>query len=107
MTREGYQQQILNGIKSQLLSVHTFLHLPWASWYAPKAVRTDMGGFTMLGMFVGAETGGSAPVQILKPTGAAVVPGVGDALTVTPGSRPAGGLEADERMTTRGPLSAF
>ena len=84
LTREGYQQQILNGIKSQLLSVHTFLHLPWASWYAPKAVRTDMGGFTMLGMFVGAETGGSAPVQILKPTGAAVVPGVGDALTVTP-----------------------
>jgi hypothetical protein len=28
--------------------------------------------------------GGSAPVDILKPTGAAAVPGVGDALTVTP-----------------------
>ena len=46
LTREGYQQQILNAIKSQLLSVHTFLHLPWASWYAPQAVRTDMGAFT-------------------------------------------------------------
>ena len=84
LTREGYQQQILNGIKSQLLSVHTFLNLPWASWYAPQAVRTDMGGFTLLSMFAASEMGGSAPVQILKPTGGEAVPGVGDALTVTP-----------------------
>jgi LCP family protein required for cell wall assembly len=84
LTREGYQQQILNGIKSQLLSVHTFFHLPWASWYAPQAVRTDMGGFSLLSMFVASEMGGSAPVQILKPTGATALPGVGDALTVTP-----------------------
>jgi LCP family protein required for cell wall assembly len=84
LTREGYQQQILNGIKSQLLSVHTFLHLPWAAWYAPQAVRTDMGGFSLLSMFAAAEMGGSAPVQILKPTGGAYVPGVGDSLTVTP-----------------------
>jgi LCP family protein required for cell wall assembly len=84
LTREGYQQQILNAIKSQVLSAHTFFHLPWASWDAPQAVRTDMGGFTMLGMAVASEMGGSAPVQILKPTGGEVVPGVGDALTVTP-----------------------
>jgi LCP family protein required for cell wall assembly len=84
LTREGYQQQILNGIKSQLLSVHAFLHLPWASWYAPQAVRTDMGGFTLMSMFIASEIGGSAPVQILEPTGGAVVPGVGDSLTVTP-----------------------
>jgi LCP family protein required for cell wall assembly len=84
LTREGYQQQILNAIKSQTLSVHTFLHLPWASWYAPQALRTDMGAFTMLSLFAGAELGGSAPVQILKPTGAVTLPGVGDALTVTP-----------------------
>jgi hypothetical protein len=43
-----------------------------------------MGGFTMLGMFAGAELGGSAPVQILKPSGGQYVPGVGDALTVSP-----------------------
>ena len=84
LTREGYQQQILNGIKSQLLSVHAFLNLPWASWYAPQALRTDMGGLTLLSMFAASEMGGSAPVQILKPTGGEVVPGVGDALTVTP-----------------------
>ena len=84
LTREGYQQQILNGIKSQLLSLYAVFHLPWASWDAPQAVRTDMGGPTLLSMFAASEMGGSAPVQILKPTGAQAVPGVGDALTVTP-----------------------
>ena len=43
-----------------------------------------MGGFTLLSLFAGAELGGSAPVQILKPTGGENVPGVGDSLTVTP-----------------------
>jgi hypothetical protein len=84
LTREGYQQQILNAIKSQVISAHTFFHLPWASWDAPQAVRSDMGGFTMLSMAVASEMGGSAPVDILRPTGGRAVPGVGDALTVTP-----------------------
>jgi LCP family protein required for cell wall assembly len=84
LTREGYQQQILNAIKSQLLTPYTFFHLPWASWYAPQSIRTDMGGPTLLSMFAASELGGSAPVQILKPTGGGSVPGVGDALTVTP-----------------------
>jgi len=84
LTRAGYQQQILNAIKGQLVSPYAFFHLPWASWYAPEAIRTDMGGFTLLSLFAGSEEGGSAPVQILKPTGAENVPAVGDSLTVTP-----------------------
>ena len=84
LTREGYQQQILNAIKSQLLTAYTFFHLPWASWYAPQSIRTDMGGPTLLSMFAASELGGSAPVQILKPTGSESVPGVGDSLTATP-----------------------
>ena len=35
LTREGYQQKILNSIKSKLTSPMTFFRLPWASWYAP------------------------------------------------------------------------
>jgi LCP family protein required for cell wall assembly len=66
LTREGYQQKILNAIKAQLLTPSTFFHLPWASWDAPKAVRTDMGGFTLLTLFGAAEIGGSAPTQILQ-----------------------------------------
>jgi LCP family protein required for cell wall assembly len=65
LTREAYQQKILNAIKSQLLSPGIFFRLPWASWAAPKAVRTDMGGFTLMTLFAAAEFGGSAPAQIL------------------------------------------
>jgi LCP family protein required for cell wall assembly len=65
LTREGYQQKILNSIKSKLLSPTTFFHLPWASWAAPKTLRTDMGPLSLLSLFVAAETGGSAPTKIL------------------------------------------
>jgi LCP family protein required for cell wall assembly len=65
LTREGYQQKILNAIKSRLLSPSIFFRLPWASWDAPQAVRTDMGGLTLLTLFFAAETGGSAPTRIL------------------------------------------
>jgi hypothetical protein len=47
-------------------------------------LRTDMGGPTLLSLFAASEFGGSAPVTVLKPTGAEVLPGYGDALTVTP-----------------------
>ena len=68
LTREGMQQQILNSIKSQLLSLHTFFHLPWAAWDAPGVIQTDMGGLTLLQMFIASEIGGSAPVNLLTET---------------------------------------
>jgi LCP family protein required for cell wall assembly len=84
LTRAGYQQKILNGIKSQLLSPSTFFRLPWASWAAPQALRTDMGPFTLMSLFAASELGGSAPVQILKPSGSVVLANGGDALTASP-----------------------
>jgi LCP family protein required for cell wall assembly len=66
LTREAYQQQILNSIKSKLVSPSIFPRLPWASWDAPKAVRTDMGGLTLMTLFAAAEIGGSAPTEILQ-----------------------------------------
>jgi LCP family protein required for cell wall assembly len=68
LTREAAQQQILNSIKSQLLTFHTFLHLPWAAWDAPSVFQTDMGGLTLLQMFAASEIGGSAPPSLLKET---------------------------------------
>ena len=68
LTREAAQQAILNSIKSQLLTVHTFLHLPWAAWDAPSVVQTDMGGLTLMQMFVASEIGGSAPPSLLSET---------------------------------------
>jgi LCP family protein required for cell wall assembly len=84
LTREGYQQKILNAIKSKLLSPMTFFSLPWASWYAPQAVRTDMGGFTLLSLFAAAEMGGSAPTVILHPSGSETLPDGEDALVASP-----------------------
>jgi len=68
LNREAMQQQILNGIKSQLFSVHAFLHLPWAAWDAPGVVQTDMGGLSLLQLFVASEIGGSAPSGLLHET---------------------------------------
>jgi LCP family protein required for cell wall assembly len=63
--REEMQQEILNGIKSQLFSVHAFTHLPWASWDAPGVIQTDMGGPTLLQLFASSEIGGSSKPQTL------------------------------------------
>jgi LCP family protein required for cell wall assembly len=84
LTREAYQQQILNDIKSKLVSPGIVPRLPWASWDAPKAVRTDMGGFTLMQLFVAAEIGGSAPTDILKPSQYTTIDGQ-DAIVATPG----------------------
>ena len=75
LTREGYQQQILNGIKSQLFSLLHVLPSPVGGLGRAQGLRTDMGGPTLLSLFIASELGGSAPVQILKPTGAEQLPG--------------------------------
>jgi LCP family protein required for cell wall assembly len=84
LTRALRQQQILNAVKSQLLSPSTFFRLPLASWDAPKVLRTDMGGFTLLTLFAASELGGSAPTDVLKPSGAETLPDGESALTVSP-----------------------
>ncbi len=84
LTRVQHQQEVLNAIKAKLLSPSTFFRLPIASWDAPKVLRSDMGGLTLMSLFIASEMGGSAPVQVLKPSGAEYLPGYGDALTVTP-----------------------
>jgi LCP family protein required for cell wall assembly len=76
------QQKLLNAIKSKVTSFETFIRLPWVSWAAPKAVRTDMSGFSLLGL-VGAEMiGGNGKRNVLKPSGAVTLPDGGAGLTV-------------------------
>jgi LCP family protein required for cell wall assembly len=82
LTRARRQQQILSGMKDALLSPLSFFRLPWISWYTPKAMRTDMGGPTLLGFFAAAATGGSPPVEILKPSGFTTLPNGGAGLLV-------------------------
>ncbi|MCL2418582.1 MAG: LCP family protein [Conexibacteraceae bacterium] len=63
--RQLMQQQIVNAMKGQMLSVHAFIHLPWAAWDAPGAIQTDMGGLTMMQLFIASEIGGTSnPVTL-------------------------------------------
>ena len=85
-----HQQQILNAIKSQLFSAYAFFHLPWAAWDAPKVLRTDMGGPTLLSLFAASELGGNAPVTVLEADGRDDAPRTGSRRwwPRTPTSRP-------------------
>jgi LCP family protein required for cell wall assembly len=82
LMRARRQQQLLAAMKDRLFAPTTFLRLPWVSWYTPKTMRTDMGGPTLLGFFAAAATGGSPPVEVLKPTGAEQVSDGGIGVTV-------------------------
>jgi anionic cell wall polymer biosynthesis LytR-Cps2A-Psr (LCP) family protein len=76
------QQKILSAIKDKVTSVETFIRLPWVSWAAPKAIRSDMSGPTLLGL-VGAEMlSGNAKKQVLTPSGNVTLPDGGAGLTV-------------------------
>lgn len=67
LDRAARQQEVLGAIKRQLFSPSTFIRLPWVSWKAPKALRSDMKapGLSGLGLDVG--TGGVGETDVLKP----------------------------------------
>ncbi|MCW2951124.1 MAG: cell envelope-related transcriptional attenuator [Conexibacter sp.] len=83
LTRVKRQQQILSAMRGQLTSPLTFFRLPWVSWYAPKAMQTDMGGPTLLGFFGATATSGTPPVRLLTPDGSTTTASGGAGLTVS------------------------
>lgn len=87
LSRARRQQKILNATKDKVASLETFVRLPYVAWTAPKAIRSDMAGPSLLGV-VGAEliAGGASP-QVLKPDGTATTPGGGAGLTVSDRTR--------------------
>lgn len=87
LSRARAQQQILAGVRGRLLSIGGFLHLPWASWNAPQAIRTDMGAVGLSSVMASVAVAGSPPPQVMKPTGAVILPGGGAGLTVDEASR--------------------
>ncbi|MGH2837157.1 MAG: LCP family protein, partial [Thermoleophilaceae bacterium] len=65
--RAGRQQQVMNAIRSQLLSPSTFFRLPLVSWEAPQTLRTDLKGPGLLTLFTDIMTGGAGKTKILQP----------------------------------------
>ena len=82
LTRARRQQQLVAAMKDKITSFETFIRLPWVSWAAPKAIRSDMAGPTLLGVAATSITGGTAKNQVLKPSGATTLPDGGAGLTV-------------------------
>ncbi|QEC47478.1 LytR family transcriptional regulator [Baekduia soli] len=83
LTRARRQQKILSAMKSRLVSPYAFPRLPFIAWNTPKALKSDMGGPTLLGLFGALATGGSPPTRILKPDGFEQAPGGGAGLHVS------------------------
>jgi LCP family protein required for cell wall assembly len=71
------QQKILAGMKDRVVSPSGFIRLPWISWQTPRAIRTDMGGPSLLAFTGGVATSGTAPTRVLRgdptPTGSLIV----------------------------------
>lgn len=68
LNRAERQQEVLNGIRGQLLSASTLFRLPLISWKAPKTIRTDLRGPGLLALAADIATGGSGEPAVLQPS---------------------------------------
>jgi len=65
LTRAKRQQKIFAAMKRRLLSPGAFVRLPSISWEAPKALRSDMSGPTLLGVFAALALPGTPETNVL------------------------------------------
>ena len=82
LARARRQQQLVAAMKDKVTSFETFARLPWVSWAAPRAVRSDMSGPTLLGVAAASMLGGDSKPQVLKPSGGETLPDGGLGLIV-------------------------
>jgi LCP family protein required for cell wall assembly len=82
LDRAKRQQQLVQAMKDKVTSFETFIRLPWVSWAAPKAVRSDMAGPTLLGVVGASLSGGTSKQRVLQPSGGTTLPDGGAGLTV-------------------------
>jgi LCP family protein required for cell wall assembly len=66
--RAARQQEVLRAIGAQAKSPSTFFRLPWVSWQAPKALKSDMRGPALMGLFADVATGNSDETDVLEGT---------------------------------------
>jgi LCP family protein required for cell wall assembly len=87
LTRARRQQKLFSSIERRVISPAAFIRLPWVGWDAPRAIQTDMGAGTLLGLFAALETTGSPPTQVLEPSGGETLPDGEDGLVVSAAER--------------------
>ena len=65
LTRVRRQQKLVGAMKRRLLSPVAFARLPLISWNLPKALRSDMSGPTLIGLFGALSVAGTPETEIL------------------------------------------
>jgi LCP family protein required for cell wall assembly len=65
LTRAHRQQKVIAAMRRRLLSPGAFARLPFVSWRVPSALRSDMSGPTLLGLFGALAVAGSPHTQVL------------------------------------------
>jgi len=65
LTRARRQQKIVGAMKRRLLSPMAFGRLPLISWNVPKALRSDMSGPTLMGLFGALSVAGTPETELL------------------------------------------
>jgi LCP family protein required for cell wall assembly len=66
--RAARQQEVLRAIGARAKSPGTFFRLPWVSWQAPKALKSDMKGPALMGLFADIATGNGDETDVLEGT---------------------------------------
>jgi LCP family protein required for cell wall assembly len=64
--RAARQQEVLRAIGDAATSPTTFFRLPWVSWQAPKALKSDMRGPALMALFTDMATGNSDDTEVLE-----------------------------------------
>jgi LCP family protein required for cell wall assembly len=65
LSRARRQQRIISAMRSRVLSPAGFVRLPFIAWEAPRAIRTDMSGPTLLAVFASMAVGGTPETRVL------------------------------------------
>ena len=87
LDRAERQQEVLGGIKRKMFSPETFIRLPWVSWKAPKALRSDLKAPGLSGLALDVGSGGVGETDVLKPS--CLGCGPGSSLLVSDGEKQA------------------
>jgi LCP family protein required for cell wall assembly len=64
--RAARQQEVLRAIGDAATSPSAFFRLPWVSWKAPQALKTDMRGPALMALFADMATGNSDATEVLE-----------------------------------------
>jgi LCP family protein required for cell wall assembly len=65
LDRAARQQKIVGAMKGRVMGIHGFARGPWIAWQAPKTLRSDMSGPTLMSVFASLSVRGTPESVVL------------------------------------------